>query len=144
MLKSWFLIDEKIRFALLASLNMIFRFVLFAFLCLLLSSQNYQLLLAATWFFSSFIAFYSYKLLVFSASGNHWHQYVKSLLIWIFSYIINVFILQYLVENLKWSPYPAQAVAITFLLATNYLLFKHFAFKKHPQTFLARQYDIFD
>ena len=144
MIKTWFNIDERIRFAFLASVNMTLRFLIFALLCFLFSAHNYQLLLAFTWFVSSFIAFASYKFLVFSAQGNHLHQYLKSLLIWIFSYLVNVLILQYLIETLAWSPYYAQALAITFLLATNYLLFKHFAFHHRPKSFLARLFDIFD
>lgn len=144
MLHTWFEIDEKVRFALLATLNMSLRFVLFALLCFLFTAQHYQLLLAITWFLTSFIAFASYKFLVFSVEGNHFHQYIKSVLIWIFSYLINVFMLQYLVDELTWSPYAAQALSIAFLLITNYLLFKHFAFHHHPKTFWARVFDIFD
>ncbi len=144
MSKFWFSIDEKIRFAFLASINMALRFLLFALLCFLFTVQHYQLLLAITWFLTSFIAFASYKFLVFSAKGNHVYQYLKSLVIWIFSYLINVVILQYLIETLAWSPYYAQALAISFLLITNYLLFKHFAFHHHTKNFLGRLFDIFN
>lgn len=144
VLKCWFNVDERIRFAFLASINMALRFFIFALLCFLFSARNYQMLLAFTWFISSFIAFASYKFLVFSAEGNHLRQYLKSLLIWIFSYVINVFILQYLIETLAWSPYYAQALAISALLVTNYLLFKHFAFHHHPKSLFARLYDFFD
>lgn len=144
MTKLWFNIDERIRFAFLASFNMALRFLIFAMLCFFFSAQNYQILLAFTWFVSSFIAFASYKFLVFSVEGNHLHQYLKSLLIWIFSYLINVIILQYLIETLAWSPYLSQALAISVLFITNYLLFKHFAFHHHHKSLLARIFDIFD
>jgi len=144
MRKYWFGIDEKVRFAIMASVNMALRFMIFSGLALLFSPERYQLLLAATWFVSSFIAFASYKFLVFPAEGNHLHQYAKSLLIWICSYFINILILTFLIERERWDPYLAQAAAISFLLIVNYLLFKHFAFKPHRPSLLAKIYDIFD
>lgn len=72
------------------------------------------------------------------------HQYAKSLLIWICSYFINILILTFLIEREHWDPYLAQAAAISFLLIVNYLLFKHFAFKPHRPSLLAKIYDIFD
>ena len=104
MRKYWFGIDEKVRFAIMASVNMALRFMIFSGLALLFSPERYQLLLAATWFVSSFIAFASYKFLVFPAEGNHLHQYAKSLLIWICSYFINILILTFLIEREHWDP----------------------------------------
>ncbi len=144
MHKHWFTLDEKIRFAIMAAINMFLRFVIFTGLGLMYSPQHYQILLAITWFVSSFIAFACYKFLVFSAEGNHLPQYLKSLAIWIFSYFINVFLLGFMVEELLWNPYAAQALAICFLLVTNYLLFKHFAFKHRHRGFFARIYDVLD
>ena len=135
MRKYWFGIDEKVRFAIMASVNMALRFMIFSGLALLFSPERYQLLLAA---------FASYKFLVFPAEGNHLHQYAKSLLIWICSYFINILILTFLIERERWDPYLAQAAAISFLLIVNYLLFKHFAFKPHRPSLLAKIYDIFD
>ena len=40
----------------------------------------------------SFFAFLIYKYLVFTSIGNHLHQYIKSLIIWVGSYIVNIFI----------------------------------------------------
>lgn len=144
MFKKWLALDEKIRFAIMAALNMLLRFVIFSGLIYLFSQKHYQLLLALTWFVSSFIAFGCYKYFVFSAQGEHLRQYLKSLLIWTGSYIVNVFLLKFLLEELFWNIYAAQGVVILFLLVTNYLLFKHFAFKQHRKSLLARIYDIFD
>ena len=144
MRKYWFGIDEKVRFAVMASINMVLRFLIFSVLALIFSPDRYQLLLAVTWFVSSFIAFASYKFLVFAAEGSHVHQYAKSLLIWIFSYFLNILILSLLIEWKHWNPYQAQAAAISFLLILNYLLFKHFAFTQHQPNLLAKIYDIFD
>ena len=54
MRKYWFGIDEKVRFAIMASVNMALRFMIFSGLALLFSPERYQLLLAATWFISGF------------------------------------------------------------------------------------------
>lgn len=125
----WFLISEKIRFIVLASFVMAVRFLIFLSLGILFSTKHYQIILAFTWIISSVFAFLLYKHLVFVSSGSHFKQYLKSLLIWGGSYVINIFSLNFLVENLKISVYWAEGVIILFLLITNYLLFKNFAFK---------------
>lgn len=140
----WFNIDEKIRFALLAALNMGFRYVSFVVLGLLFYRLNYQAVLALMWFLSSFIAFYSYKKLVFRTEGNHLKEYGKSVITWVLSYIINAGILFILVEKIKMNVYAGQAVAIASLLVINYLLFKHFAFKKEKLTRWERFLQLFD
>ncbi|MBR5154374.1 MAG: GtrA family protein [Alphaproteobacteria bacterium] len=129
MTKIWFLIDEKLRFLTLATLVMSGRFLIFSGLGVLFSPKHYQIILAITWLVSSYLAFLLYKHLVFISKGNHWKQYMKSLLIWCVSYVINVFLLNLLVEGLFFSPFVAQGLIILFLLITNYLLFKYFAFK---------------
>ncbi len=129
MFTQWFLLDEKLRFLISACFVMALRFLMFAGLGFIYSTAHYQIILAITWLFSSFFAFLIYKHFVFTAIGNHLHQYLKSLIIWSGSYIVNVFILMIMIEKFKISPYLSQGFAISFLLITNYLLFKHFAFK---------------
>ena len=129
MFKHWVLIDEKLRFLICAIVVMVLRFLIFSALGIIYSPEHYQIILAVTWLFSSVFAFLIYKYLVFTVNGNHLHQYLKSLLIWVGSYVVNVFMLIILIEHFKLSAYLAQAIAIIVLLTTNYLLFKHFAFK---------------
>ena len=128
MLKYWLEFDEKLRFLTLATLVMSGRFLIFSGLGVLFSPKHYQIILAITWLISSYFAFLLYKHLVFYNKGNHLKQYAKSLLIWAGSYVVNVFLLSFLVENLMLSPYLAQGGIILLLLVINYLLFKHFAF----------------
>lgn len=137
MLQKWFEIDERVRFIFMASLNMVFRYLLFVVLGFVFGTAHYQHILLLMWLISSFIAFYSYKTLVFNTQGNHLKEYGKSLMIWCLSYVVNAFVLDLLVVYAQFNVYAAQAVAISFLLITNYLLFKHFAFKK-PETFWSR------
>ena len=126
----WFTLDERVRFAITASCNMGLRYLICVALVFAFGNLHYQLTLLLMWLISSFIAFYSYKKLVFATEGNHLQEYLKSISIWILSYFINAGVLVLLVEKLDWNLYLAQAVAIGFLLVTNYLLFKHFAFRK--------------
>ena len=55
----WFLIDEKVRFLVLAMTNMFVRYVLFVFLGALFSVLHYQAVLVLTWSLSSVLAFFS-------------------------------------------------------------------------------------
>ena len=76
---NWFLIDEKVRFLVLAMTNMFIRYVLFVVLGALFSVLHYQAVLVLTWALSSVVAFLSYKVLVFRTEGNHLKEYGKSL-----------------------------------------------------------------
>ncbi len=141
----WYDTPESIRFTLLASLNMGLRYVLFIVLSLLFSNLHYQVTLFLMWFISSFIAFYSYKKLVFNTQGNHLKEYLKSIAIWTLSYIINAGLLVVMIEHMQLNLYFAQTIAIGFLLITNYLLFKHFAFRKPaPLRYWEKLLGIFD
>lgn len=145
LLDHWFATDERIRFSLLASLNMGLRYVLFVGLSLIFTTLHYQITLLLMWLISSFIAFYSYKKFVFSTQGNHLQEYLKSIAIWILSYFINAGILTLLVTNYQINLYIGQAIAICFLLISNYLLFKHFAFRRPaPMTPWEKLLSMFD
>ncbi len=126
----WFRYDERLRFIIMAAANMAFRYGLFVVLEVVLVSLSYQAVLALMWLISSVVAFYSYKKMVFVTKGNHLKEYSKSILIWVISYVFNAYVLSVLVGQWHWNIFVAQAVAILFLLVSNYLLFKHFAFKK--------------
>lgn len=142
---NWFLIDEKVRFLVLAMTNMFIRYVLFVILGALFSVLHYQAVLVLTWGLSSVVAFFSYKVLVFRTEGNHLKEYGKSLLIWCLSYFVNALILWLLVEKFLWNVYVAQGVAILFLAVVNYLLFKYFAFKQpRKRTLLERLYNLWE
>lgn len=141
----WSAIDERVRFAIAASCNMGLRYLIFVALVFAFGSLHYQLTLLFMWLISSFIAFYSYKKLVFVTQGNHLQEYLKSISVWILSYFINAGILSLLVDKLMFNLYLAQGIAISFLLITNYLLFKHFAFSRpHPLSWWEKLLSMFD
>ena len=133
LIDHWFDFDERLRFGFLASINMLFRYFLFVVLGIVFSTLHYQIILLIMWLLSSLVAFYSYKVLVFQSGGSHVREYMKCLLIWALSYVINAGVLNVLVEKLFWNVYFAQVIAIGFLFIINYLLFKHFAFKQERE-----------
>ena len=126
---SWFGIGEKFRFLILAIFVMGMRFIIFSGFIILFATNHYQIVLAFTWIVSSYFAFLLYKHLVFINKEEHFMQYMKSLMIWAGSYVVNVFLLDLFIEKFNYSVYWAQGIIISFLLVTNYLLFKYFAFR---------------
>lgn len=140
----WFALDEKVRFATAGIVNMAFRYVLFVLLGTIFSVERYQRVLLATWLLSSVVAFFSYKYLVFRTKGSHLKEFAKSLLIWCLSYGLNALILAGLAGALAWNVYFAQAAAISVIVVVNYLLFKHFAFRRQKQSLLERLYNLWD
>lgn len=144
MKQRWFLLDEKIRFLISATFVMFLRFLIFSGLGIIYTPTHYQIILAITWGVSSIFAFIIYKFLVFTIGGNHLHQYLKSLIIWIASYFINILMLMLFIDKFHINPYMSQGIAILILLITNYILFKHFAFKKDKNNIVTKIYDILD
>lgn len=141
----WFEIDERWRYLTVAVTNVLLKYLLFALLSLVYS-DNYQFNLFLSWIFSSFSAFVGYKFLVFTTTGKHLAEYLKSLAILGWSYMLNSLFLWFLVNKAMWNPYLSQALILVFLTSCNFWLFKHFAFKeKSPQrNFWEKVYAVFD
>ncbi len=142
--RRWFALDEKVRFVIAGICNMGIRYLIFVLLGLAFTVNRYQIILLATWLSSSVIAFLSYKYLVFRTEGNHMKEFVKSLLIWCLSYILNALLLGFLVGRLQWNVYAAQGLVIILIVVINYLLFKHFAFKKQKESWLEHLYNLWE
>ena len=142
--RRWFALDEKVRFVIAGICNMGIRYLIFVLLGLAFTVNRYQIILLATWLSSSVIAFLSYKYLVFRTEGNHIKEFVKSLLIWCLSYVLNALLLGFLVGRLQWNVYAAQGLVIILLVVINYLLFKHFAFKKQKESWLEHLYNLWE
>lgn len=140
----WFDLDKKLRFVITGIINMALRYLIFVLLGLIFSVNRYQLILLATWLLSSGIAFFSYKYLVFRTEGNHLKEFAKSVMIWCLSYILNAFLLAFLVERQQWNVYLAQGIVIILIVVINYLLFKHFAFHHQKKSWLERLYNLWD
>ena len=138
----WFEIDERWRYLTVAVVNVALKYVAFAVL-LFFYANNYQLNLLLSWIFSSFTAFLGYKILVFATEGNHLREYLKSLAILSWSYLINSFFLWVAVKKLLFNPYLSQAVILFGLTTVNFVLFKHFAFKQQKMHFWEKIYAVF-
>lgn len=142
--RRWFALDEKVRFVIAGICNMGIRYLIFVLLGLAFTVNRYQIILLATWLSSSVIAFLSYKYLVFRTEGNHIKEFVKSLLIWCLSYVLNALLLGFWVGRLQWNVYAAQGLVIILIVVINYLLFKHFAFKKQKESWLEHLYNLWE
>ena len=128
--ENWFALDEKVRFLVTGLFNTAVRYTVFVLVTLWLTPARYQVNLLLSWMLSSVPAFLIYKHLVFETAGNHLKEYLKSVLTWVVSYVLNAVILEILAGRLMWNVYLAQAVAVIVITVNNYLLFKHFAFKR--------------
>lgn len=143
-MSEWFALDEKLRFVITGIGNMGIRYLLFVLLGMLFTVGHYQLILLGSWFLSSFTAFFAYKVLVFRTEGNHAKEFGKSLLIWCLSYFLNALLLGFLAGRMMWNVYLAQGLVILFLVVVNYLLFKHFAFKRQRKSWAERLYNLWE
>ncbi len=140
---NWFSLDERIRFLIVGLANTGIRYILFAALTFSLTTFHYQFSLFLSWMLSSFTAFLAYKFLVFETDGNHLKEYLKSVLTWTISYILNAVILEVLVTYLKLNVFLAQALALSIITINNYLMFKHFAFKQEKVSIWQKWLSIF-
>lgn len=128
--EKWLGLDERVRFVTVGAVNMGLRYLLFVVLGWAFTTLHYQVILVLTWIISSFWAFLTYKFLVFRTEGNHLKEYLKSVAVWCVSYLINAGMLEIFTGWLGFNVYISQAVAIVLVLVSNYLLFKHFAFRQ--------------
>ena len=129
MLDFWFKQDEKIRFLLIGGINFVISYLLYVILCTFLGQNAFQIALAASWVFSSFISFTTQKFLVFQSKGNWISEYVKCCTTWAISYIINAALLQILVKICGLNIYISQFIAVSTAAVFTYFMFKKFAQK---------------
>lgn len=140
----WFNIDERIRFVIIGLINTIIRYLIFVIIGVVIGITHYQITLLLSWLLSSLTAFLGYKILVFRSSGSHIKEYIKSLIIWTISYLINASLLGFLVEQFSINAYIGQAIVILLITIINYLLFKHFAFRKPHNNWPEKLYNLWE
>lgn len=128
-MKRWFKLSDKIRFLLIGGFNAGISYLIYSAIVFMLGTASYQIALAMAWIISSITSFTTQKLFVFNVEGNIFKQYCKCCTTWVFSYMINAFVLEVLVKKLSLNVYFAQ-LAATFIAAVfTYILFKKFAFR---------------
>ena len=94
-----------------------------------MGESSYQIALALAWAISSVVSFTTQKFLVFEAKGNWVKEYLKCCTTWVFSYLINAGLLEFIVKGLHLNVFIAQIVATFVAAIFTYVLFKKFAFR---------------
>ncbi len=129
----WFNLSDKIRFLFIGGVNAGISYVIYSLSVFILGENSYQISLALAWLISSITSFTTQRLFVFNVPGNIIKQYLKCCTTWVFSYLINAFLLEVFVQKLHMNVYLAQIFATLIAAGFTYVLFKKFAFrrKKH-------------
>jgi len=125
----WFKISDKIRFLLVGGMNFLISYVIYLFWIFILGRLYYQAALALAWLISSVISFTTQRLLVFQVKRNLFKRYLKCCITWFFSYLINAFFLEVLVQKFQINVYIGQIIANISAAIFTYIMFKIFAFK---------------
>jgi putative flippase GtrA len=128
--QTWFSLSDKIRFLFVGGLNAGISYVIYVLSVLILGENSYQISLGLAWAISSVTSFTTQRFLVFNVGGNLFKQYLKCCTTWVFSYLINAFLLEILVKKISCNVYLAQIIATIAAAVFTYVLFKKFAFKK--------------
>ncbi len=126
----WFNISDKIRFLIIGCCNAGISYLIYSSLVFLLGEEDYQVSLACAWIITSVISFTTQRLFVFNVEGNIFIKYLKCCTTWVFSYLINAFMLEFLVKYCQLNVYLAQMIATFIAAVFTYILFKTFAFRR--------------
>ena len=127
----WFNLSDKIRFLFVGGFNFVVSYIIYSgILFFIVGEERYQLALVSAWIISSVISFTTQRIFVFPVEGNPLKQYIKCCITWFFSYLINAFLLEILVQNLHLNPYLGQILANFTAAVFTYIMFKVYAFRK--------------
>ncbi len=126
----WFNLSDKIRFLLIGGINASISYIIYSISVFLLGENAYQLSLVIAWLISSITSFTTQRLFVFNIKGCLIKQYIKCCTTWVFSYMINACVLEFLVKKLDLNVYFAQILATLICAIFTYILFKKFAFRR--------------
>lgn len=128
--KYWFNLSDKIRFLLIGGINAGISYIIYSLSVFILGEHSYQISLAIAWIVSSITSFTTQRLFVFNIPGNIIKQYLKCCTTWVFSYLINAFLLELFVQKMHINVYLAQIIATLIAAGFTYILFKKFAFRR--------------
>lgn len=129
MREFWFNLSDKIRFLIVGGFNAGVSYLIYSALCIILGESAYQIALAFAWAISSVVSFTTQKFLVFKGSGNWMKEYIKCCTTWVFSYLINAGLLEFIVKIMHLNVFVAQIIATLAAAVFTYILFKKFAFR---------------
>ena len=125
----WFNLSDKIRFLLVGTFNAGVSYIIYSAFCIILGTDAFQISLAIAWILSSIVSFTTQKFLVFQTKGNWISEYLKCCTTWVFSYLINAGVLEFIVKFLHINVFIAQIIATFAAAIFTYIIFKKFAFK---------------
>ncbi|MDR2902861.1 MAG: GtrA family protein [Lactobacillales bacterium] len=142
--KFWMGFPEKIRYLLVGGYNTVISYALYSLFLWYFMGAHPQLALFLSFLISSLNSFWTQKIFVFaSKSKSVTGEYVKCLIAWGISYLINAFLLYILVNVLALNPYLAQFFALLLVTINSYLMLKYIAFKKLDFSLSFRDISIF-
>lgn len=132
ILKIWFGLPEGIRFILVGGYNTVFAYIVFAFLYFLTHSIlsqsmilfiSYGIGLIHNWLTFRFFVFQKMK-----KRKGILKEFFQTILVYLFVFILNAFLLDTLVKWVFHQVYIAQAICILVMPIVTYLLFKFVVF----------------
>ncbi len=131
ILTIWFALPEKIRFLLVGGFNTVSGYLIFSFFTFYLQNIfNNAFILIATYGLSVPLSFCTLKIFVFQTTGNWLKEFIKILNVYVASYFLNLILLYLFTMILLMNIYISQALALSVMAVTMYLIHRFFTFKK--------------
>lgn len=125
----WMSFPEKGRYVLVGGYNTVVSYALYAGLLWLSGGAWAQCALFLSFLISSLNSFLTQKWFVFATKGDYGREYLKCLLAWGISYVLNALLLALLITGLGLNPYLAQFLALVLVTVNSYLMLKYIAFQ---------------
>lgn len=125
----WFSLPDKIRFLIIGGFNACVSYVIYSVSCIVLGENSYQISLVLAWTVSSVVSFTTQRFLVFQGKGNWIKEYCKCCTTWVFSYMINAAVLEFIVKVLGVNVFVSQIIATAVVAVFTYIVFKKFVFE---------------
>lgn len=121
---------EKIRYLLVGGYNTVFSYALYVLFVWKWGHPQWALF----WSFlvSSINSYWTQKIYVFNTRGHVVQEYIRCLLSWGISYLLNAALLAGFLW-LNWNEYFAQFVALALVTINSYLMLKYIAFQNHKK-----------
>lgn len=126
----WMRFPQKIRYLLVGGYNTVVSYALYALLLFFMDGQREQVALLGSFLISSVNSFWTQKIFVFQGKGKVHVEYIKCLMSWGVSYVLNVILLALFVDAMHINAYTAQFIALILVTINSYFLLKFFAFKE--------------
>lgn len=123
----WIKLPQKIRFLFVGGYNTVFSYLLYVVFVYV--GMTAQLALLLSFLISSINSYLTQKFYVFLTRGNYLKEYVKCLVTWMGSYVLNAALLFVLMKFVGLNAYFAEFVVLVLLTIYSFVVLKYFAFK---------------